>query len=72
MIETHAASAYSYPLLIKHLLHTPLACHPDQEIVSGNSRYNYQVLRQRIGQLANGLSGLGIKKGTDPRGRIGL
>ncbi len=25
MIETHAASAYSYPLLIKQLLHTPLA-----------------------------------------------
>ena len=64
MIETHADSAYSYPLLIKHLLHTPLACHPDQEIVSGNSRYNYQVLRQRIDQLANGLAALGISQGS--------
>jgi len=64
MNETHAASAYSYPLLIKHLLHTPLACHPNQEIVSGNSRYNYQVLRQRIGQLANGLATLGVSEGS--------
>ena len=38
MIETHAASAYSYPLLIKHLLHRPLACNPDQQIVSGMRR----------------------------------
>ena len=26
-------SAYDYPLLIKHLLHTPLVTAPDQEIV---------------------------------------
>ena len=32
MIE-HTPSAYDYPLLIKHLLHTPLATAPDQEIV---------------------------------------
>ena len=25
-------SAYAYPLLIKHLLHTPLAFAPEQEI----------------------------------------
>jgi fatty-acyl-CoA synthase len=64
MNETHAASAYSYPLLIKQLLHTPQACNPDQEIVSGNSRYNYRVLRQRIGQLAGGLAELGVSKGS--------
>lgn len=29
----HTPSAYDYPLLIKHLLHTPLATAPDQEIV---------------------------------------
>lgn len=29
----HTLSAYDYPLLIKHLLHTPLATAPDQEIV---------------------------------------
>jgi len=64
MIETHATSAYSYPLLIKHLLHRPLACNPDQQIVSGNSRYNYRTLRQRIGQLASGLAALGITRGS--------
>ncbi len=62
MIETHAASAYSYPLLIKHLLHTPLACHPQQEIVSGKNRFSYRDLRQRIGQLASGLATLGVSK----------
>ena len=64
MIETHAASAYSYPLLIKHLLHTPLACNPQQEIVSCDSRYTYLTLRERIGQLASGLASLGVKKGN--------
>lgn len=64
MIETHAASAYSYPLLIKHLLHTPLACNPDQEIVSGNLRYNYRTLRRRIGQLASGLAAIGVTEGS--------
>jgi len=64
MIETHAASAYNYPLLIKHLLHTPLACNPQQEIVSGNSRYTYLTFRERIGQLAAGLASIGVKKGS--------
>jgi fatty-acyl-CoA synthase len=64
MIETHAASAYSYPLLIKHLLHTPLACNPEQEIVSGDSRYSYRTLRERIGRLSSGLAALGVGKGS--------
>ena len=64
MIETHAASAYSYPLLIKHLLHTPLACNPDQEIVSADTmRYDYRTLHSRIGRLAGGLAGLGVDEG---------
>jgi len=64
MIETHAASAYSYPLLIKHLLHTPLACNPDQEIVSADTmRYDYRTLHSRIGQLAHGLAALGVGQG---------
>ncbi len=57
-------SAYDYPLLIKHLLHTPLATTPEQEIVyRDRSRYTYRTLRQRIGQLASGLAGLGVKPG---------
>jgi fatty-acyl-CoA synthase len=57
-------SAYDYPLLIKHLLHTPLATAPDQEIVyRERSRYTYRTLRHRIGQLASGLAGLGLRPG---------
>ncbi len=57
-------SAYDYPLLIKHLLHTPLATAPEQEIVyRGIRRYTYRTLRQRIGRLASGLAGLGVKPG---------
>ena len=57
-------SAYAYPLLIKQLLHTPLAVAPDQEIVyRDRSRYTYRTLRERIGRLANALSGLGVEAG---------
>jgi fatty-acyl-CoA synthase len=60
----HTPSAYDYPLLIKHLLHTPLATAPEQEIVYRDiSRYTYRTLRQRIGRLATGLAGLGVKPG---------
>ena len=60
----HAPSAYDYPLLIKHLLHTPLATAPDQEIVYRDlTRYSYRTLRQRIGRLATGLAALGVKPG---------
>ena len=63
MIE-RTPSAYSYPLLIKHLLHTPLAHAPEQEIVYRNlHRYDYRTLRRRIGQLASGLEGLGVGSG---------
>ncbi|MDX6381269.1 MAG: hypothetical protein QOI57_2293 [Rubrobacteraceae bacterium] len=57
-------SAYGYPLLIKHLLHTPLAHTPEQEIVYRDlKRYDYRTLRRRIGQLANGLAGLDVGPG---------
>ena len=59
-----AASAYAYPLLIKQLLHTPLAIAPDQEITyQGKLRYSYRTLRERIGRLASGLAGLGVESG---------
>jgi fatty-acyl-CoA synthase len=58
-------SAYSFPLLIKHLLHTPLANAPDQEIVYRNvSRYTYRGLRERIGRLGSGLTSLGVRPGN--------
>jgi fatty-acyl-CoA synthase len=58
------ASAYSYPLLIKHLMHTPLIHAPEQEIVYClQQRYTYRVLHDRIGRVASGLTGLGIQSG---------
>ena len=57
-------SAYAYPLLIKQLLHTPLAVAPEQQIVYRNQRrYNYRTLRQRLGQLASALRSLGVAPG---------
>src|SRR5215213_4562943 len=57
-------SAYSYPLLLKQLLCTPLACAPQQEIVYRRPRrFTYLTLRDRIGRLASGLASLGIKHG---------
>ena len=57
-------SAYEYPLLIKHLLHTPLRSSPGNEIVYKDVlRYDYQTLYKRIGRLANALGGLGVKEG---------
>jgi len=57
-------SAYDYPLLIKHLLHTPLVTAPDQEIVYREIyRYTYRTLSQRISRLASGLAGLGVGSG---------
>lgn len=57
-------SAYSYPLLIKQLLHTPLAVAPEQGITyQGKVRYTYRVLRERIGRLASALAGLGVESG---------
>ena len=49
-------SAYSYPLLIKQLLHAPLAQTPRQEIVYRDlKRLTYAELRNRIGRLASAL-----------------
>jgi fatty-acyl-CoA synthase len=63
LIET-TPSAYSYPLLIKHLLHAPLAHSPNQEIVyRGLVRYTYHGFAQRLGRLANGLANLGVEPG---------
>ncbi len=57
-------SAYQYPLLIKHLLHYPMAHAPDQEIVYRDlRRHSYRVFRERIGRLASGLAELSVKPG---------
>ena len=57
-------SAYAYPLLIKHLLHYPMAHAPDQEIVYRDlRRHSYRVFRERIGRLASGLTEIGVNPG---------
>jgi fatty-acyl-CoA synthase len=56
--------AYSFPLLIKHLLHAPLTCAAEQEIVyRDRKRLSYRGFRQRLGQLASGLTELGVVPG---------
>lgn len=58
------ASAYSYPLLIKSLLYTPVVDDPDQEIVYRDSlRFTYVEFKQRVCRLANALIRMGVKKG---------
>ena len=57
-------SAYSYPLLIKHLLHSALVHAPEQEIVYRDAcRYSYRTLNERIRRLAAALAGLGVSLG---------
>ncbi|MGO4327196.1 MULTISPECIES: fatty acid--CoA ligase [unclassified Cupriavidus] len=58
------SSAYAYPLLIKQLLHAPLAVHPEQEIVyRDQTRHSYWTMRHRIGLLASGLGSIGVVPG---------
>jgi fatty-acyl-CoA synthase len=59
-----APNAYHYPLLIKQLLHTPLATAPEQEIVYRDRvRYNYREFAGRLSRLANALTELGVAQG---------
>jgi fatty-acyl-CoA synthase len=49
--------SYTYPLIIKKLLNTPLIYSPQREIVySDKLRYNYRTLNERIHRLAGGLA----------------
>ncbi|WP_175885140.1 fatty acid--CoA ligase [Burkholderia sp. BCC0044] len=62
--DAAAPAAHTYPLLIKQLLHAPLATRPEQEIVYGDRvRHDYWTFRHRIGQLASGLTALGVGAG---------
>lgn len=60
-----SSKAYRYPLLIRHLLHTPMATSLRQEIVyRDRTRHDYRTFRKRIGQLAFALARLGVEAGT--------
>jgi fatty-acyl-CoA synthase len=59
-----SSEAYDFPLIIRHLLHTPLATRPDQPIVyASRIRYDYRGLNERIHRLANSLETLGVRSG---------
>jgi len=59
-----AGQPYTFPLIIKKLLHSAMVNASDQEIVyRGEQRYTYRDLNERIHRLAGGLSGLGVKPG---------
>ena len=61
---TPTPAAYSYPLLIKNLLDTPLIYSPDQEIIyRDQTRYTYKDFGKRVKQLAAMLTRLGVKPG---------
>ncbi len=58
------ASAYTYPLLIKNLLQSPIVDDPQQEIIyRDQARFSYAEFRQRICRLANALTNMGVKAG---------
>ena len=60
-----APSAYAYPLLIRQLLHTPLATAPRQEIVyADRRRYDYETFATRVARLASALAGIGVRPGN--------
>ena len=64
-LASPAPGAYNYPLLIKHLLHTPLATASTQEIVYRDRvRYTYREFRARLGRLGSALTNLGVAQGA--------
>jgi fatty-acyl-CoA synthase len=59
-----ASNAYAYPLLIKQLLHAPMAHARAQQIVYRDlRRHTYAELQARLARLANALDGLGVRHG---------
>jgi fatty-acyl-CoA synthase len=63
-LECDAPSAYDFPLLIRHLLHTARALSPHRKIVFRDRvRYDYTTFIQRLGRLADGLRSVGVEPG---------
>ena len=59
-----ASQAFEYPLLIKSILAYSTKLEPNREIVYRDLvRYNYITLNQRVAQLANVFSSIGIDGG---------
>ncbi|MBO9636551.1 MAG: fatty acid--CoA ligase [Siphonobacter aquaeclarae] len=59
-----ASGAYSFPLLIKHILQYSDVLEPDRQIVYRDQvSYSYAELKKRVARLANVLSSLGLSGG---------
>jgi fatty-acyl-CoA synthase len=64
-LAERSAAARGDALLIGHLLRTPLATAPDQQIVYRDERrFTYREFAARVARLAAGLHGLGVRPGT--------
>lgn len=64
-IITKTKSAYDFPLIIRHLLHTPKQIAQDVEIVYRDiKRMKYSEFFERLERLANVLSGIGVGPGS--------
>src|SRR5215472_18814408 len=62
--SAQAPSTFTFPLLIKGLLESGVTRAPEQEIVSTNTvRLTYRRFAERVGRLASGLAGLGVRPG---------
>ena len=60
-----APTVYDYPLILRHLMHTPLLNAGNNEIVyADKSRYTYKDFDRRLRRLASGLESLGLGKGN--------
>ncbi|CAG0905057.1 unnamed protein product, partial [Cyprideis torosa] len=63
-IAEKTQSAYAFPLLIKHLLFSPIAHVPHYSIVyRDKTRYTYAEFHRRVARLANALTEMGVKPG---------
>jgi fatty-acyl-CoA synthase len=59
-----AASAYQFPLILKHIWNTPLLQARDQEIVYRDvKRFNYLEIWERINRQASALAAIGVEAG---------
>lgn len=61
LLDTVAAEAYSYPLLIRRLLPQPAST--GHEIVSDGRRFSYPEFIVRVHRLASGLHQIGVRAG---------
>jgi len=64
-LSERTSEAYRYPLLVRHLLHTPLVTAAEQEIVYRDRfRCSYAEFGRRLRRLASGLAAHGVEPGT--------